>query len=141
MPFQTYAPRPIQFLGIEAVNDYQLKFYSIVYGDEPFQRAGFETGLALAKEMLPNPAINLERPGVGFVILHQGRTGKYLILCWWDCENELPTKVFIEDEKGWRLAVGGESFCVWDLEVIWLERETYVGTVLAGKTVEEYLNL
>jgi hypothetical protein len=43
--------------------------------------------------------------------------------------------------EGWRPAAGGESFCVWDLRVIWWEREAYVTTVLAGRPggVEAYV--
>lgn len=92
---------------------------------------------------MPRPAVGDGRPGVGFAILHQGRTGDYLILGWWDRENELPTRVFIRDADGWRPANGGESFCVWDLRVLWWEREAYVGTVLAGRDdgVEAYMKM
>jgi hypothetical protein len=57
-----------------------------------------------------------------------------LIVCWWDRENELPTRIFIRAEGEWRPASGGESFCVWDLRVMWWEREAYVHTMLAGRT-------
>jgi hypothetical protein len=78
------------------------------------------------------PAVAPGRPGLGFAILHRGRTGDYLILCWWDHENELPTRVWVRDESGWRPA-RSESTCVWDLRVLWWEREAYVATVLAGR--------
>ncbi len=73
--------------------------------------------------------------------MHQGRTSDYLILCWWDRENELPIAVYLGDGDGWRPAEGSESICVWDLPVLWWEREVYVGTVLAGRAdaVESYL--
>ena len=141
MPFVTYSARPIEFLGIENHKGLRLKLYSIIYGDEPFQRTAFEPGLNLAIAALPMPAVTAEGPGVGFVILHRGRTGNYLILSRWDRENELPTRVFITDEKGWRPAKASESFCVWDLQVIWQEREAYVRTLLAGKAVEDYLQI
>jgi hypothetical protein len=81
------------------------------------------------------------RPGVGFAILHQGATIDYFGLYWWDGQIELPARVYVRGPKGWRLAAGGESFCVWDLRVIWWEREAYVTTVLAGRPdgVEAYL--
>jgi hypothetical protein len=133
-----FAPRPTTFLGVESHRGYSLKVYSIIYGDGPFRRGEFDAGFALALDALPTPAVTADRPGVGFVILHQGKTGHYLILCWWDNENELPTRVFVTDESGWRAATG-ESFCVWDLEVMWREREAYVGTVLSGKNAINYL--
>jgi hypothetical protein len=131
--FTPYSPRPLSFLSIEEIAGYQLKVYSICYETEPFVRGRFAGAWELAIACLPQPAVTNERPGLGFVILHQGRTGDYLILCWWDRENELPTRIFLNDSGGWRPARDGESFCVWDLKVIWFEREAYVGTVLAGR--------
>jgi hypothetical protein len=131
--FTPYQPRPLAFLGVESVAEYRLKVYAISYGDEPFSRDRFAGGWALASKELPQPGVAAQRPGVGFAILHQGKTGDYLILCWWDRENELPTQVFVKDTDGWRPARAGESFCVWDLRVIWWEREAYIATVLAGR--------
>ncbi len=139
--YEPYSSRPTHFLDVETVGDYRLKVYSITHGSQTFQRHDFAEGWNQAMAELPTPAEAEGRPAVGFVILHQGKTGHYLILCWWDRENELPTRVFIRDESGWRAARGGESFCVWDLKVMWREREAYVRTVLAGKSVDEYLKL
>lgn len=141
MIFHQFEPRPVNFLGIEEIRGYRLKCYSIVYGDVPFRREEFEEGMTLAAKALPMPAVTDGRPGVGFVILHQGRTVHYLILSWWDNENELPTRVFVRGEGEWRPGRESESFCVWDLEVMWREREAYVGTVLGGKGINEYLNV
>ena len=139
--FVRYAPRPIGFYGLESVGDHALKIYSIHYGDEPFNRGRFDGAWALVSSALPPSDLAAGCPGAGFVILHQGATGDYLVLCWWDNENELPTRVFVSGDDGWRPATDGESFCVWDLRVIWAEREAYVATVLAGHEggIEEYL--
>jgi hypothetical protein len=32
-----------------------------------------------------------------------------------------------------------ESVCVWDLEVIWAERQAYVDTLLGEHTADDYL--
>jgi hypothetical protein len=139
--FQPYEPRTVTFLGVEAWAGHRIKVYAIRYGEGPFETARFDEGCKLAKSALPMPAVASGRPGVGFVILHQGRGADYVILCWWDRENELPTRIFVREPEGWRAAKEGESFCVWDLHVIWAEREAYVRTVLAGRAdgVEAYL--
>ena len=67
-----------------------MKVYSIRYGEEPFDRGRFEACGPLVRAALPQPSCTAGRPGVGFILMHQGRTGDYLILCWWDRENELP---------------------------------------------------
>ena len=130
--YTPYQPRPVKFLGVEALAGYQLKVYAIHHADRVFERERFAGGWALAAQALPTPATTGVPQGAGFAVLHQARTCDYLILCWWDRENELPTRIFIKDSDGWRPKTRGESFCVWDLRVVWHEREAYVATVLSG---------
>ena len=132
---ECFAPRPTRFLGIHEHAGWRLKMYSVVYGGEELQRKALDEPLAAALRALPVPAVSAERPGVGFLILHQGRGGDYLVLAWWDRENELPLRVFVksnsESPAHWRTAQGGESVCVCDLEILWREREAYVRTVMS----------
>ncbi len=139
--FTRYYPRPLTFLGMEAVAGHRIKVYAIRHGDKPLARDRFAGGWALAAAALPPPDPVAGRPGVGFAVQHQGATGDYLILCWWDRENELPTRVYVRGVGGWLPAAGGESFCVWDLRVMWWEREAYVSAVLSGRPngIESYL--
>jgi hypothetical protein len=128
-----YAPRPIATLGLVEYRGWTLKSYSILYGGVPFDPTRFTGGRTLALMCLPDPAVTPERLGVGFLIEHQGRNIDYLVLGWWDRENELPLRVLVRDDtdgEGWRPARGSESVCVWDLQVIWREREAYVATAM-----------
>jgi len=137
---QTYAPRPITALPPLRLGGWTLKRYSIVYGDKPFEPTRFDIGRRLALGELPVPPKNAERPGVGFIIEHQGNKVDYLVLAWWDRENELPLRVYVRAPfEDWRPAQKSESVCVWDLEVIWREREAYVSTLMRGEPVEAYL--
>jgi hypothetical protein len=141
--YKPYAPRPVRSLGLAHPHDYRIKQYSIVYGDGAFRTDDFETGLRLLFEALPRPAVTPARPGVGFAIAHQGNGADYAVLGWWDNENELPLRVVVRPQTPggmWRPARESEAVCVWDLEVIWFERQAYVQTVLSGGTVEDYLN-
>jgi hypothetical protein len=111
-----------------------LKQYSVCHAGQTFDDARFSGGVEQAVAALPQPARTTERPGVGFVILHQGNGIDYTVLAWWDRENELPLRVFVCDSPGaneWRPARDSESVCVWDLQIIWAEREAYVRTILA----------
>jgi hypothetical protein len=139
--FDRFQPRPLTVLGIQQVAGYRVKRYAIRLGDGPIDMARFDAGWDLVPDILPRPAIAAERPGVGFAILHQGRTGDYVILSWWDQQNELPTRILVRDLSGWRSAESSESFCVWDLRVMWWEREAYVNSILAGllNAAEAYL--
>lgn len=131
-----YAPRPIRFLDVEERQGFALKRWWIdLYGEKAPHAADWAAALALADAALPRHGA-VGRPDVGFLILHRGRGADYLVLAWWDRENELPLRVFVRypgtDDAEWRAARGGESVCVWDLEVIALERDAYVRSYLAA---------
>lgn len=137
--FSRYATRPLQFTGVANVGGYRMRTYELRFEDRPLASSRFDRGFAVACDALPTPAVDGVRPGVGFVIQHQGETGDYLILCWWDNENELPTRVFVRKGEVWLPATERESFCVWDLEIFWFERQQYVATVLAGGSPDDYV--
>ena len=131
---QPYKARRIDQLPRLSVDGWVLKRYSVCHASQTFDELRFSGGVELAVAALPQPATTAERPGVGFLILHQGREIDYTVLAWWDRENELPLRVFVCDRPGaneWRRARDSESVCVWDLQVIWAEREAYVRTILA----------
>lgn len=142
-----YEPRPTRFLGVrEYQGGWCLKTYSIVRPGATLDAPAYEEALTLASRALPQPAQSSRRPGVGFVIAHQGGGGEgerergvgvnegvlYLVLGWWDNENELPLRVWVREdaERRWRAALEHESVCVWDLRVLWHERNAYVRHVL-----------
>jgi hypothetical protein len=140
-----YAARTVAFHGMSVFGAWRLKVYSITVGNSDVPLARFDGGVALVTDGMPLPDPAAGRPGVGFVILHAGRGFDYVVLCWWDRENELPMRLAVRqqrEEETWRAARGGESVCVWDLELIAAERDAYVGSVLAGRALtpalEEY---
>lgn len=142
---EAYRQRPIRFVELRHWEGWRLKLYSIAYVDGPIDWAAYEAGLALALPALPQPADTAHRPGVGFVIAHQGRGVHYLVLNWWDNENEYFNRVYVrplETAAAWRAASGGESACVWDLQVVAFERDAFVTCVLARPSrpdIERYL--
>lgn len=121
-----YQPRPVLFQGVDAHDGWRIKRYAIHLPGETFDAERFRPVLPLALAALPRPATAPGRPGGAVVITHQGAGVDYLILGWWDRENELPIRVWVRDGAGWRTAQGGESVCVWDLGVLWSEREAWV---------------
>jgi len=127
-----FRERPTRFAGVLEHAGYRLRLHDVWCEGDVHDEERFAAGLAAALEQLPTPAVQSGRPGVGFVIRHQGATGDYLILCWWDNENELPTRVWVQRDEGWRPGNERESFCVWDLQILWQERNRYLATVLAG---------
>ena len=134
-----YAPRPIQSHDVRTHGEWRLKPYSIVHGEPPLDWDAywreFEPGFARVLADLPSPARTADRLGVGFLIAHRGRGSSYVVLGWWDRENELPLRIAVRDHADgavWRAAAASESVCVWDLQVIGHERDAYVASVLSG---------
>jgi hypothetical protein len=137
---EPYRPRDVRFRGLHEWRGWRLKEYSVVYAGAALDRDMFAEGLALALPTLPRPAVTLQRPGVGFVILHQGRGISYLVVGWWDRENEIFSRTFWRPfgaDSLWREGTSGETACVWDLQVFWFEREAYLRHVLARAGVPD----
>jgi hypothetical protein len=136
-----YAPRPTRCHGVRESGGYRLKLYSVVQGEDPIDWPVYEEGMALVLPLLPQPAVTPERPGVGFLIAHQGRGEHYLVAGWWDRENELFLRVARRPFGAagtWAIASAGESGCVWDLRVFWFEREAYVASVLTPESGPDF---
>lgn len=141
---ELFARRPVRHEGVRALAGYRMKVYSVRYGSAELERALYEEAMSLAEAALPRPAVGAGRYGVGFVICHQGRGMHYLVVSWWGNENEYFNRVFVREfgaGKAWRAGNAGESVCVWDLEIIWFERNAFVEEVLSKEPadVEGYL--
>lgn len=121
-----YQPRPVLFHGVGTHDGWRIKRYAIHLPGESFRPERFADARPLALAALPRPAAAPGRCGAAVVIEHQGAGADYLVLAWWDRENELPIRVWVRDHANWRLAQGGESVCVWDLAVLWSEREAWL---------------
>lgn len=129
---EEFAPRATHFDGVQESDGWRLKAYSVLYEGRTLDEAAFAKGEALALAALPQPAQTAQRPGIAILIRHQGRGMNYVVLCWWDRENELPMRIFVDEGNGWRPGKGSESICVWDLEIVWAERNGYISTILAN---------
>ena len=138
----TYRPRKIEKKGLIEHGEWSIKLYSIVQAGTVFDASDMHRGLTLACAELPKPARDSLRLGVAFAVFHQANAGRYIVLCHWDNVNELPTIVLVRSphELEWRRAQSRESFCVWDLQVMYAERQIYIDTMLTGaRSVEQYL--
>lgn len=142
---ECFAPRPTHFRELYEYKGWRFKVYEIIYGSEPLDWPTYQNGLDLASKEFPISAQTKKRPGVGFIICHQGRDWHYLVVSWWNNENELVIEVYVKkigEENNWRKAEQGQSICVWDLEIIWFERNSFIETILSkpnSPDVEAYL--
>lgn len=68
-----------------------------------------------------------------FAIFHEGSEARYLVLAWWGNDNELFTSVSVLVDGIWVEDPNAYSFCLWDLEIFWAERNAFVTTMYSGQ--------
>ena len=148
-----YQPRTIRFLKLHETADWRLKVYGITVDGGPLRPELVTVAEALAPSVLPSPAVHsgtddphdIDRYGVGFVILHDAADYAFALFDWWAGENELHQR--IHSALPTRLgamrphptpAIG----CVWELAVTDFERRAWLEHVLSrpeGPDIEGYL--
>ena len=74
-----------------------------------------------------------------FALFHEGENFLYLVFAWWGNDNELFTSVSVLTESGWVEDHEKFSFCLYDLEIFWFERNAFIGTMYSGSScIETY---
>lgn len=133
---EPFAPRPVRYLGIWREHDWAIKGYGIHH---PLYHAPDAEEFALTRPLqfaaLRGLPLTLHAHGQAFGILHEGREGAFLVLCWWGGENMLYRRVWLKvrgdghfDEISHTHVVA----CVWELSVIQHERNAWVRHVLGN---------
>lgn len=142
---EPYRTRPIRFLELWQEGDWRLKVYGIAY-ERPLPRLELiEAAKRVARSHLLSTH-GLNHYGVGFLGVHDGRGANFVFVDYWTDENELHHHVYVSPCDNPQLlkymTPTGLIACVWDLRVMWFEREAWVETVLAnpaGPDIEQYL--
>lgn len=145
-----YLPRWVEAGKPVSLNGYRLKPYSMYLTDKKEKTALQDSELhSLLQTCLPPSPEPLDH-GVGFLIVHYARDGDYLLVSRWYGGNMLKHELFelLSDPGGWRaepLRSTNIVACVWELQVITFERQSWVCTAMAkGGTeasFESYLNM
>lgn len=143
---EPYQMRPIRFLEWWTEAGWRLKVYGIAYRRDLPRPELVEAAKAVARPLLPQPAVGEGRYGVGFLGVHDGRGANFVFLDWWGNENELTHHVWVSpaDQPAALddVTPTGLTACVWDLAVLWFERQAWVEAVLArpdGPDLDAYL--
>ena len=139
-----FAPRSVMLRDPTVIAGWRLKTYEVNADIAGINWAEYSEGLTLAARVLPQPPTKSGRRGVGFIIAHPCQSHYYLIINWWDNQNELFSRVFVTERRAgaaWEPAGDRYSFCVWDIEIIWFERNLWIETMLSGRppATERYL--
>jgi hypothetical protein len=142
---QPYEPRPIRFLELWKFDDWRMKVYGIAHGKPAPRGELIEAAKVVAQRTLTSLANATSHYSVGFLGIHDGRTGNFVFVDWWADENELNHHVYnspnddptqLKDISG-----SGPAACVWDLRVMAFERDAWLDCILKNPhpDVEAYL--
>ncbi|MGI0119933.1 hypothetical protein [Zooshikella sp. RANM57] len=124
---------------VECVTEYTdpdgMKLYSISFSGSKVDASKYIERLAAVKN---EKALNwADIPA--YAIFHDGEEREYLIVCWWLNGNELFHSVSVKEGGAWVEDPNKYSFCVYDLEIMWAERNFYIQTVdCENASIKEY---
>ena len=134
-PFNTYQTRPIRFLGLEKHGDWTIKVYSISSKNEYADERLIASAKANIPQWLKNVAIaQLPSYHVATLIIHEGREACFAIISCWVDENMLQLFAYLASptnpEEYQLVSDKGIVSCVWEMAVLWFERNAWVKYVL-----------
>lgn len=143
-----YTTRPIRFLEVYECGNWKVKIYSISVHREYVKNEIVKIVKSNISEWLKNAAnYPLETYQIATLILHEGKEGCFAIINWWIDDNMLQQFVYLSnniDPNEFKLySDKGIITCVWELEIIWFERNAWVKHVLtnpANADFTSYLN-
>ena len=117
----TYEKRPVRYLGLLRVGEWRLKEYGISHAGERPESELVAAAQNVAAQRLSANANPTNHYGVGFLGIHEGKTGNFVFVDWWADENELHHHLFVSPsdrpaDLEYKTPTG-LSACVWDLVV------------------------
>ena len=141
-----YAPRPLELIRRERLGDWRLKVYGIAASGDTPRTELVDATVRLAADVLPLPAVDEGRYGVGFAIAHDAASLAIVIVYWWQSQNELHQRIYTaphDDLAALTQMPDQAAGCVWELGVVDFERRAWLEDVLAnpdGPDLERYLS-
>lgn len=130
-----YKKRPIRFIEIFEADGWQIKLYSISAKQALVPPAYIEAVKAKVPKWLEAAGCYpLDTYRVATLILHEGKEGCFAIISWWIDENMLQLFVYLtpNDQPVEFVLYSDKGIvtCVWEMAVLWHERNAWVEHVL-----------
>lgn len=119
-----FKPRNIES-KIDWLDDTGVKIYTISVLNEVVEQSKYLSRLRDLKLARNIDWLNT----AAFAIFHDGANCDYLVLVWWANDNELFTSVSVKKNGVWVEDSDKYSYCLYDLEIMWGERNIYIRTM------------
>jgi hypothetical protein len=134
-PSSTYLKRPVRFLEIFETDKWKIKIYSISARAAVVNTVHVESAKRKISSWLPQNSTNgFATYNIATLIIHEGREGVFAIISWWTGENMLQLYVYLagydEPDQYKLFSDNGIVTCVWEMAVLWFERNAWVEQVL-----------
>lgn len=133
---EKFKKRAVKYLDLVEFGDWKFKMYSMKY-DESVATPDIEN---IVKAALPawikeKSQINdFPNYKVGNVIIHEAMDSILVVVNWWVYENVIQGHVYTSDYKNPNkftdFSSKGLQFCVWEMNILWHERNLWVEHVL-----------
>lgn len=94
-----HADRPTAFVERYDRGGWRMKIYGVAYERQAVRPELIEAARDLAGQHLPQPPHGQGRYGVGFIVVHDGRGGNWILLDWWANDNELNQHLFHSSDE------------------------------------------
>ena len=133
-----YKPRTISFNRVLDIDEWKVKVYTISKGSQIIDESHL---IILSKHLVDwlkmKNSFNAEHDYHAFVIVHFGTEGIFTLVNWWVDKYMLNTHIFFSehDDRGTFRLISGDGLapCIWEMEVIIHERESWTKQVLKSK--------
>ena len=140
-----FKPRPIRFLELLDFNGWKVKTYSISFDSSDITEVITSTVKSnLCEWLLKSKDYNIPTYNIATLIIHKWRGGHFAIISWWTDENMLQVLVYLatnENPTHFKLySDKGIVTCVWEMEVLWFERNAWIEEVLRKEINSENIN-
>ncbi len=142
--FERYRPRALKFQEILKTGDWKIKVYTIS------NRPAFESQdiLQNAVQAVPDwlskyKYHDLPVYDLGWLTVHEGREGVWVLLSWWTGGEMLETVLHFVDYKQPNQFQSSpysknDIICVWELEVVIHERQAWIDHVLNSPDTPDF---
>lgn len=127
----TYAPRPLRALPAWTIGALAVKVYHI--GARPPSDALVQAARNEAARMDQAAMTEGEAHGLGFVVIHEGEAGTWLLMDWWAHGDILCQRLSLGRGLDFEPVDDRPlSACVWELAVISHERTAWLRHMMGG---------
>ena len=138
-----YREREIKFKELLLIDDWSVKTYLINKKEEINSSVSYQKAVLKLPEWLKlSNSFNPVNDKIAFLIIHFGDEGVFSVINWWVGENMLNTHVFLSSytkpERFNLISGDGLGSCIWELEVINHERNSWIKNVLKNSNAPDY---